>query len=374
MHIEGTLYLMYNKQRINQSASPFPNFGQRKECCSGSLCAMAMTADLQCSQQPLVSLIVPMHQSAPYLYRSLASVQAQTYANLEVLLIDDGSTDDTVAIAQSFMERDSRFHLIRLSGEGVSAARNAGLDAATGAWIASMDSDDELLPTSIHTLVSTALQNNVAMSMGCYVECHEGKPFSFRRRISAKPGVFRTTEEVQRYFLTDGQFLCHMWTKLFRRDLFDHLRFPVGKIYEDNFIMPDVLEAAGSCAIVNEPVYHYLVRSGSVSTAVDIRHQMDGMEARLYYADFMAKHHRDLVPLANDVALSFACNLLAKMEHIGIDAVPNEWQETLATIERLLPQCALQNGLYRLGAKVYRISPRIVSRVAHFALKLDRMF
>lgn len=323
--------------------------------------------------QPLVSVIVPMFQSAPYLRRSLNSLQAQTYANLEVLLVDDGSTDETETIVQEYLSRDSRFHLIRQAEQGVSAARNAGLDAATGEWIASMDSDDELLPITIQTLVDAALQNDVAMSMGAYVECHEGKPFSFRRTVGAKPAVLRTAQEVQRYFLTDGQFLCHMWTKLFRRDLFEGLRFPVGKIYEDNFIMPDVLEAAGSCAVVNVPVYHYLVRSGSVSTAVNIRHQMDGLEARQYYADFMAQHHPELVPLANDVTLSFACNLLGKMEHVGIDQVRPEWDATIAAIDRLLPESAMSSGIYRTGAWIYRRSPRALAKLVHWGLKLDRM-
>lgn len=339
----------------------------------GSIEAMATNASMMIDRQPLVSVIVPMYQSAPYLRNSLNSVQAQTYANLEVLLIDDGSTDETIAIAQEYLNRDSRFRLIRQETRGVSAARNAGLDAATGEWIASMDSDDELVPTAIHTLVTAALENDVAMSMGAYVECHPVKPIPFRRTVGAKPCVLRTTEEVQRYFLTDGQFLCHMWTKLFRRDLFDELRFPEGKIYEDNFIMPDVLEAAGSCAVVNVPVYHYLVHKGSVSTAVNIRHQMDGLEARLYYADFMSRHHPALVPLANDAALSFACNLLGKMEHVGVDTVPEEWQETLATIDQLLPESALQNGIYRAAAALYRRNPRIISHLVHWGLVLDRM-
>lgn len=323
--------------------------------------------------QPLVSVVVPMFQSAPYLRRSLNSLQAQTYANLEVLLVDDGSTDGTVAIAQEYLARDSRFHLICQAEQGVSAARNAALDAATGEWIASMDSDDELVPTAIQTLVDAALTNHTAMSMGAYVECHEGKPFPFRRTVHAKPALLRNVWQVQRYFLTDGQFLCHMWTKLFRRDVFEGLRFPVGKIYEDNFIMPDVLEAAGTCAVVDVPVYHYLVRSGSVSTAVNIRHQMDGLEARQYYADFMAQRHPGLLPLANDVTLSFACNLLGKMDHVGIAQVQPEWHETIAAIDRLLPESALSNVIYRAGAGMYRLSPRALAKLVHWGLKLDRM-
>lgn len=325
------------------------------------------------AKQPLVSVIVPMHQAAPYLNACLDSIAAQTYRKLEILMIDSDSTDATGAIAGEYAARDSRFHFLHCEGTGVSAARNKGLEAATGEWIGFCDSDDVMLPDAVNTLLSAALTNGTAMSMGAYVECHPGKHLSFNRKVSAPAGVFHTPEETQRYFLTKGKFLCHMWTKLFRRDVFDGICFPEGKIYEDNFILPHLFEAAGSCAVVNKPVYHYMVRPGSLSTSRNVRRQLDGLEARQTYADLMKECHPELVPLANDMTLTFCCDLMGKMEHIGIDKMTEEWTLTTETARRLLPEAALQNVGFKLGAAAFRKNPRIVSKFVRWLLRVDRM-
>lgn len=329
--------------------------------------------DMFLAAQPLVSVIVPMHQAQPYLRACLNSIAAQSYQNLEILMIDSDSTDDTCLIAQEYAARDSRFHFLHCDRTGVSAARNAGLDAATGAWIGFCDSDDEMLPNAMETLLTAAQKNNTVMSMGAYVECHPGTRFSFHRKVSAPSGVFRTADEVQRYYLTRGQFLCHMWTKLFRREVFEGIRFPEGKIYEDNFILPHLFEAAGSCTVVNRPVYHYMVRHGSLSTSQNIRAQLDGLEARQAYADFMQAHHPDLVALANDMTLTFCCDLMGKMEHIGLDQVQAEWRQTTDTARDLLPEAALQNVVFKIGAAAFRKNPRMVSKFSRWLLRVDRM-
>lgn len=321
--------------------------------------------------QPLVTLIIPMYQAAPYLRPCLDSAQTQTYANIEVLMVDDGSTDDTAAIAQSYADRDSRFQLIRQSNQGVSAARNTALDRASGAWIGFMDSDDVLEPDAIHTLLTAALENGTAMSMGAYVECHQGKRLTFHRHVGARPCVCRTPEETQRYFVTHGQFLFYLWTKLFRRDVFDGARFPSGKLYEDIFLLPTLLERAGSCAVVNRTVYRYQIRRGSLSTDIHLRGQMDGVEARLAHAELLRTRYPELVPYANDAALSFLCGMLGKAEQVGIENAPEEWQELLELTRRLIPEAALENVIYRAGAGLFQRNPRALAKIARLGLHLD---
>ncbi len=320
--------------------------------------------------QPLVTLIVPMYQAAPYLRPCLDSAQTQTYANIEVLMVDDGSTDDTAAIARSYVERDSRFQLIQQSNQGLSAARNAALDRASGAWIGFLDSDDVLEPDAIHTLLTVALENGTAMSMGAYMECHQGKRMSLRRYVGAHSCVCHTAEETQRYFVTHGQFLFYIWTKLFRRDVFDEVRFPVGRLYEDIFTLPSLIEKAGSCAVVNRMVYRYQVRRGSLSNSINLRKQMDGVEARLAHAEFLRQRYPKLVPYANDAALSFVCGMLGKVEQVGIENAPEEWQELLEITRRLIPEAAMENVVYRAGAGLFKRNPRALSKIVRLGLRV----
>ncbi len=322
---------------------------------------------------PLISIIMPVYNSEKFIRHTLESVRRQTYRNLEVLMIDDGSTDGTARILSEYVELDRRFHMIQVQNGGASAARNVGLEAATGEWLGFADSDDELPPKAIETLYLTAHKHHTAIAMGAYNECHKGTHGTMERRVGAHPAVLRTAEAAQRYFLTHGVNLNHMWTKLFRRDVFEHVRFPVGVIYEDIYVMPYLLEAAGSCAVVNRVVYHYMVRSGSLSTSLNIRTHMDGIRVRLNTAQFMREHYPDLVGLANDSVLPLACNVLGKIEHIGRDKAPEEWNETIELVKKVLPECSLQNPLYKVGAWTFQQDPTLISKISHFTLMADKM-
>ena len=322
---------------------------------------------------PLISIIMPVYNTEQYIRHTLESVRKQTYRNLEILMIDDGSTDATAGILREYVELDRRFRMIQVPNGGASAARNAGLEAASGEWIGFADSDDEMPPKAIETLYLAAKKHHTAIAMGAYNECHKGSHGTLERRVGAHPAVLRTVDDAQKYFLTHGVNLNHMWTKLFRRDVFEHVRFPVGVIYEDIYVMPYLLEAAGSCAVVNRVVYHYMVRSGSLSTSLDIRRHMDGIHVRMNTAQYMREHHPELVGLANDSVLPLACNVLGKIEHIGRDKAPEEWNETIETVKRILPECSLQNPLYKVGAWTFQQDPTLISKISHFLLVADKM-
>lgn len=319
--------------------------------------------------RPLVSLIVPIYKTEKYLPACLDSALAQTYTNLEVLLVDDASPDGSAAIAKDYAARDARFHYLRRENGGLSAARNTGLDAATGEWIAFLDSDDVLPPRAIETLLTAVLTHHTAMAMGAYTDYRDVHRLHLGRRMPAKAGVWRGTEAVQRYYVTDGQFLCHMWTKLFHRDVFSAYRFPEGRIYEDNFALPHLLEAAGSVAVVNRSVYHYQVRKGS-TTWSGIRRQMDGLDARIEYTDFLREHHPELVPFAHDVTVSFACNLLARMEDLCPGKEEREWREVTAVIDGILPYGARRGLLNKALYAAYRYDPHHIARLSRLAMKL----
>lgn len=318
---------------------------------------------------PLISVIVPVYNVADRLEKCLDSLLNQTYRNLEIVVCDDGSTDGrSPEICDTYARKDPRVKVIHRANGGVSACRNTGLDNCTGAWIGWADGDDELMPDAVETLYRACADNGVAMGMGAYRECHtlfKGK-LRWSRPVPAPKGVFRTAEEVQRYFLTRGSLFNHLWTKLFRRDAFDHFRFPEGKVFEDIYAIPHLAEAAGGCAVVNRPVYRYKVRRGSLSNGSDMSRQMDGVYARWAQADFMREHHPELAGLAYDAFLTMAATDLGKIEHVGIANAQQAWDEITGMMDEALPRCALQNAAFRIGAWLYKKNRRIISRSAQF--------
>ena len=145
-------------------------------------------------------------------------------------------------------------------------------------------------------------------------------------------------------------------------------------IFEDMYMMPRLIDAAQSCAIVNKVVYHYMVRRGSASNNVNIDRQMDGFRARLSTVDYMTQHYPEFVGLANDSVLMIGCNVLGKIEHIGgRNVAPQAWDEAVSIMKDALSNSALQNPLYKAEAMAIRQDPRLLSKVSHFVLKADQM-
>ena len=214
---------------------------------------------------PRISVVVPIYNVEAYLAECLESLAGQTVRDLEVIMVDDGSTDSSAAIAERFAARDGRFRLIRQANGGLSAARNTGIDAAGGELLAFVDSDDALPPNAYELLLraldrtgSDFATGNVHRLLGT-----DKSQVAFLARAFA---VTRLKTHVTRFrpLLADRT----AWNKLWRRSFWDEhdLRFPDGRVHED---IPVVLPAhfmARSVDVVAEPVYYYRVReSGAAS-------------------------------------------------------------------------------------------------------------
>lgn len=325
------------------------------------------------ASMPLVTLIIPFYQVARYLSPCLLSAARQTYTNLDILLVDDGSTDGSMEIAQDFAASDPRFRILINQGGDIGSARNLGVTEAHGDYIAWLDSDDVLPLTAIETLVNAAVTHDADMAMGTYDECHETGRIHFDRHVGAKPAVLHSTDEVQRYFLTHGRYLNHLWTKLIRRSCWQGVAFPARKIYEDMAVAPALLENIRTCVITTANVYRYQVRPASLSTSHNVRRQMDGLDARLNYVAFMQAHHPDLTALAQDSVLAFGLNLMGKIEHVGVANAQSEWNDTLSVMHSALPHAALQNPLYHLVRFTLLHCPRLLAKAVHLGLKMDKM-
>ncbi|MBQ6395958.1 glycosyltransferase, partial [Candidatus Saccharibacteria bacterium] len=186
------------------------------------------------TRHPLVSLIVPIYNVADFLPRCLSSISAQAYPALEIILVDDGSTDSSGRLCNEFKTEHKNLNvkLIRQTNRGLSAARNAGIQHASGEYVAFLDADDELIPDAITYLISLALKHSTPISICPH---YEQRPNGARKNFNQqqyKTAVL-SVEEALRRMLNEQGFMVSAWGKLYRRELFATVRFPEGKLHED---------------------------------------------------------------------------------------------------------------------------------------------
>ena len=237
---------------------------------------------------PLVSIIVPVYQVEKYLEKCLGSIIGQTYGNLEIILVDDGSTDHGPAICDRFRSEDSRIQVIHQANGGLSHARNVGLAAATGDFIGFVDSDDWIEPQMIDALMS-ALQETGADIAVCGRQVEEEGAQSSPDNADVPPGQLYSAEEALKMMIQEGALIRNaVWDKLYRRSVISNITFPEGKIYEDLLWSPLVMGNAKAIVYVGCPLYHYLQRPESLSHHEDMAVQrgldkIDMLRRRLAY-------------------------------------------------------------------------------------------
>lgn len=221
---------------------------------------------------PPISVIIPVYNIAEFLDKCMESVCGQTYTNLEIILVDDGSTDASVEICRRWAELDSRIKLIRQHHQGVSTARNTGLEIAKGEWIAFVDSDDWIEPNMYADMMETALSYDADIVVCGHIREKRTKK---RTLLPSKQPRTITSDEALRMLVVDRQLQNHLWSKIFRKHLFDTVRFPVGAIYEDIAVHHLLFHQANRIVLLAKPYYHYRTRVGSVSRVSRINYSKE---------------------------------------------------------------------------------------------------
>ena len=215
-------------------------------------------------ENPLVSVIVPVYNVEAYLPRCIDSILSQTYENLEILLVNDGSRDSSGAICEEYAKRDSRIRVFHKENGGQSTARNLALDEMRGEYVTFVDSDDWIELDAYSPMMELIQKEQVKLvSAGRYdVSARTGE-----KKLGLCPGnqeVLTAEEMLGRLFTWDG---CDSspCDKLFHRSLFDGVRFPTRSNCEDVAIVYKLVEAAGKAALLDKPIYNYYHRPGSTS-------------------------------------------------------------------------------------------------------------
>lgn len=212
----------------------------------------------------LISIIVPVYKVEPYLRKCVDSILAQTYRNLEIILVDDGSPDNCGAICDEYAGKDSRVKVIHKENGGLSDARNAGMEIMSGKYVAFVDSDDWIEPQMYQRLLELMEHYEAEMAFAGVADevlqdgaVHTVKTSNYGNTPFAEDKI----AAMRRYFL--GSWAA--WDKLYRADLFDGIWYPVGEINEDEAIVLLLLDRCNKVCYTNELFYHYVRRIDGTS-------------------------------------------------------------------------------------------------------------
>ncbi len=244
----------------------------------------------------LVSVIIPVYNVELYLSKCIESVKKQTYENLEIILVDDGSTDNSGRLCDKFALNDSRIIVIHKENGGLSSARNAGLEAANGEYYAFVDSDDFIEPEMIGILLDACIDNNVKISCGgrYNVDEYNNKKLGLCYEQNA---LVQSKILFSKMLITDECDFSSC-TNLYHKSCFATVRFPEGKTYEDMATTYKVVLNTEYVYLCAKPFYNYLCRQNSITQSKYTKNQLDRVDNAKEILSFVHLKHIDLVQQA----------------------------------------------------------------------------
>lgn len=241
----------------------------------------------------LISIIVPVYNVEQYLSRCIDSIIDQTYTNLEIILVDDGSPDRCGEMCEEYAARDKRIKVIHKENGGLSEARNAGIDASSGKYLMFVDSDDYIAPDMVKKLYDALVAADADMSICNFKYIWENadeEDKSFNQNLPIKDEITSSGEVLSHsLFEPKSWFWIVSWNKLYKYELFDNIRFPKGKIHEDEFIAHRIFYKCKRIAGVSGQLYFYWQRKGSIMSErnKDFTAYLNKIEAHMDRALFL---------------------------------------------------------------------------------------
>lgn len=235
-------------------------------------------------ENELISIVVPVYKVEKYLDDCIVSIINQTYRNIEIILVDDGSPDNCGEICDRYAKSDNRIQVIHKENGGLSDARNAGIDVASGKFIAFVDSDDYIEKEYIEYLYNAIKQNNVDIAQCGINKVDEEK--NLIEKIKQQEKVITPEEDMQDLYDRSKWENIVTWNKLYLKSLFDDCRFPKGKIHEDEFTTYKLLFKTNKIAIIDNTLYNYRINPNSIMQRnynVKRLHAIQAMQERLKF-------------------------------------------------------------------------------------------
>lgn len=214
--------------------------------------------------KPAVSVIVPVYKVEQYLDKCVQSILDQTFRDFELLLVDDGSPDKCGEMCETWAKKDGRIRVIHKPNGGLSDARNAGIGQASGDYLLFVDSDDWIEKDMLATLYGLIREADADMACCNFRSVNEDGTQHWDDAVIT-PGVWTEEDFWKQFFSSNAQTYCNVaWNKLYKKELFDTVRYPVGRINEDVYILYDLVSQCKKIAATDQIGYYYLFRAGSI--------------------------------------------------------------------------------------------------------------
>lgn len=248
--------------------------------------------------EPLISVIVPVYNVERSLDRCVRSITEQTYRHLEIILVDDGSPDECPRMCDEWAGRDDRIRVVHKPNGGLSDARNAGLNAMHGDFVAFVDSDDYVEPDYVGRLHAGIADADMSV---CSIICEDsdGKARQGSEPIVEKQDAV-SSEEYLRRALLDWRLVV-AWNKLYAASIWNQLRFPVGRIHEDEYVLHQVVGRCKNINILLDGLYHYVSTDSSITHSGFSIRNLDRLEALTQRMEYcVSKNYRQCVALTFD--------------------------------------------------------------------------
>lgn len=266
------------------------------------------------TEKELISVIVPVYKVQSYLKRCLDSIMEQTYCNLEIILVDDGSPDKCGEICDEYALYDDRIKVIHKKNGGLSSARNIALDICSGEWISCIDSDDWVSPYYIENLYMAALEKKVDMSMSWYECIFKGRSVqSIPRKQLQNLEVLDAEVCLRRLLYQDGADTS-AWGKLYRKHIIKDLRYPEGKLFEDIMVTVQAIHRSKRIAVISNVDYYYFQRETSILYESYSHRKMDVIVHMEELSKFVEKEYPQLMKAVNCRFFSATCNIVFQIK------------------------------------------------------------
>lgn len=266
-----------------------------------------------------ISVIVPVYNVEQYLMRCINSILNQTFTDFELILVDDGSSDNCPSICDEFARKDKRVKTIHKENGGLSSARNAGIDLAEGEYISFIDSDDWIEREMLQVLYELAISKEADVVECAYKRVKEEK--IYRKSCKNMPLIVERSGEDAIVALYSGEGASiAAWNKLYKRQIFNNLRFPMGMNFEDSYLMPQIVYIANKVIYTNYVGYYYYQRCGSITKSEFTLKDIDKIVAYNGVRNFLMKNGLTRAQMYNDATLSFIMiNNIEKLKKSKID-------------------------------------------------------
>ena len=246
----------------------------------------------------VISVIVPIYKVEKFLNECIQSIVNQTYQNLQIILVDDGSPDRCGKMCEDWAQKDKRIEVIHKKNGGLSDARNVGLSKATGAFIAFVDSDDWIEPQMYEVMVSALIAEDADL-----VACGIIDSYADKTIMHSSAYCVGTSEKFLKMIYRDTIFPVAAWNKLYKKKLWENFEFPKGKICEDAFTTYLLLDRASKIVQIPDGLYHYRIRESSIMTSEFRPARMDEEEAWRQNYQYMQDRHPEIAKIAYDFYL-----------------------------------------------------------------------